>query len=316
VLATPPGSITEVGSTPDGLVHYLWSRAGTPPRPLVAAPGRAAPAVPGGPVPHHRELWTRQPYGRIHTLLATPPDRPGPWPLLFLVHGGPATHDRDEYDPRVEAFTGAGYAVARVNYRGSTGYGPAWQRTDPHRVGLDQLDDLAAVRRHLLALGVATPDRTGLCGWSWGGYLTLLAMGAQPRLWSVGMAVSPVADYVAAYRATTPALREVDRELFGGDPEQVPARYRSASPMTYVDGVREPVLVVAGADDEKCPLPQVRGYTGALRARGVPHRLELVGGGHQPRDAAGLAAVLSNMLRYARDAMTGPRPEPAGNGRR
>jgi dipeptidyl aminopeptidase/acylaminoacyl peptidase len=125
-LATPEGSIAEVTGLPDGRVHYLWSRAGTPPRLLTTSPAhRDPPEVPAAR--HHRELWTERPYGRIHSFVAIPPGTAGPWPVLFLVHGGPATHDRDAYDPRVEAFAAAGFAVVRANYRGSTGYGPGWQ---------------------------------------------------------------------------------------------------------------------------------------------------------------------------------------------
>ncbi|MEU3253528.1 prolyl oligopeptidase family serine peptidase [Streptomyces sp. NPDC006997] len=255
-----------------------------------------------------RELWTPRPYGRIHSFVATPPGRgPGPhrpWPTVFLVHGGPHTHDRDAYDARTEALVRAGFAVVRANYRGSTGYGPRWRDDFGHRVGLAQLEDLAAVRGHLIDAGVSEPGRTGLCGYSWGGYLTLLAMGVQPRLWDVGLAVAPVADYTAAYRATTPALREVDDRLFGGTPEQVPDRYRAACPMTYVDHVRGPLFLAASADDEKCPPEQIERYLAALRRRDVPHRVRWLGGGHDVgRDPAGHAAAWAAMVRYADDAL-------------
>jgi dipeptidyl aminopeptidase/acylaminoacyl peptidase len=302
VVPTPAGTVVDLACAPDGAVHAVWSREGVPPGLLTTRPGggTAAPA-PGTAHGRRRELWTEQPYGRIHSFLATPPG-PGPWPTMFLVHGGPSTHDRDSYDPRVEALLRAGYAVVRTNYRGSTGYGPRWQHGFGHRVGLAQLEDLAAVRRHVVESGVSAADRVGLCGHSWGGYLVLLAMGAQPGSWAVGLAASPVADYVAAYHATTPALREVDEELFGGTPDEVPERYLAASPMSYVDAVRGPLLVVASADDAKCPAEQIERYAAALRRRDVPHQLTWVGGGHQSHDAADHAAAFGTMLRYARNS--------------
>ncbi|MFD0318104.1 prolyl oligopeptidase family serine peptidase [Streptomyces flavalbus] len=341
-LPTPEGTVIDFSPAPDGTVHYLWSRDGEPPRPLVCPPesqesaesaesaegaegaeGAERPGRSGRPghsttAPHRtapggttassrRELWTPRPYGRIHSFVATPPGRaPGhrPWPTLFLVHGGPHTHDRDAYDTRTEALLQAGFAVVRTNYRGSTGYGPRWRDDFGHRVGLAQLEDLAAVRGHLIDAGVSEPGRTGLCGYSWGGYLTLLAMGVQPRLWDVGLAVAPVADYTAAYRATTPALREVDDRLFGGTPEQVPDRYRAACPMTYVGRVRGPLFLAASADDEKCPPDQIERYLAALRRRDVPHRVRWLGGGHDVgRDPAGHAAAWAAMVRYADDAL-------------
>ncbi|ASW58081.1 S9 family peptidase [Plantactinospora sp. KBS50] len=334
-VVTPPGTILDLSCDPGGAVHYVWTRESVPPRCLVAdpatavtgPPGKAGPRAATGPpatagppagtgtstatgppaVAGRSELWTVQPYGRIHSFLATPPG-PGPWPTLFLVHGGPYLHDRDAFDPRVELFVRAGYAVVRTNYRGSTGYGPNWQRAFDHRVGLAQLDDLAAVRRHLIGLDVAEPGRIGLCGYSWGGYLVLLAMGVAPADWAVGLAVAPVADYPAAYRDTTAALREVDDELFGGGPDDVPRRYHAADPMTYLDRVRGPLFIAAATEDDRCPPEQVRRYVARLRLRGVPHRLHWMPGGHHG-DAAGQTRAFGELLRYASETL---RPDPSG----
>lgn len=330
VLPTPEGTIIDFSCAPDRTVHCLWSRDGEPPRSLIChpestesaeqpespeRPGRSGRSVtasrgtaPGGTTGSRRhELWTPRPYGQIHSFVASPPGRRAghrPWPTVFLVHGGPHTHDRDAYDARTEALVQAGFTVVRTNYRGSTGYGPRWRDDFGHRVGLAQLEDLAAVRGHLIDAGVSEPGRTGLCGYSWGGYLTLLAMGVQPRLWDVGLAVAPVADYTAAYRATTPALREVDDRLFDGTPEQVPHRYRAACPMTYVGRVRGPLFLAASADDEKCPPEQIERYLAALRRRSVPHRVRWLGGGHDVgRDPAGHAAAWAAMVRYADDTL-------------
>ncbi|MER5638992.1 prolyl oligopeptidase family serine peptidase [Kitasatospora sp. NPDC002227] len=303
----PGGTVHDLSCAPDGTLHCLWSREAVPPRTLAFRPG----GPPADPAPHRpggvrrTERWTERPYGRVHSFLATP-DGPGPWPTLFLVHGGPATHDRDSYDPTVDTLVRAGHAVVRTNYRGSTGYGARWQHDWGHRVGLAQAEDLAAVRAALVAEGVAEAGRTGLCGISWGGYLTLLALGLHPDLWSLGMAVHPIADYPAAYRATTPALRATDRQLFGGTPEQVPERYRRASPLTYVERVRAPVLLVASRTDERCPAEQVERYARALGGVGAPHELVWVDGGHRSRRAGDHASVLAAQLRFARRVWRSP----------
>ncbi|WP_433688913.1 prolyl oligopeptidase family serine peptidase [Micromonospora carbonacea] len=310
VLPTPPGTILELACAPEGAIHYVWSREATPPRRLVVDPAAGPRPTPGpARVPGRREVWTPQSYGRIHSFLATPPG-PGPWPTILLLHGGPFLHDRDSYDPRVELLTGAGYAVARTNYRGSTGYGPRWRHDFGHRVGLAQLEDLAAVRRHLVELGVAQPGRVGLCGYSWGGYLVLLALGVAPDDWAVGLAVSPVADYSTAHRTTSPAVREADEELFGGTPAEVPDRYRAADPMTYLDRVRGPLFVAAATDDERCPAEAVGRYAAALRDRSVPHEVLWTTGGHHG-DPAGQTAVFAALLRYATAVLPPHGPAPA-----
>ncbi|MEU8927624.1 prolyl oligopeptidase family serine peptidase [Kitasatospora sp. NPDC048545] len=314
-IRTPGGTIHDLSCAPDGTLHCVWSRESTPPRPLVLRPGaeNAHHLDPDQDDTSRSRRWTPRPYGRIHSFVSTPAGR-GPWPTLFLVHGGPATHDRDSYDPRVNALVGRGYAVVRTNYRGSTGYGARWQHEYGHRVGLAQIEDLAAVRAELVADGTALAERTGLCGFSWGGYLTLLAMGAQPELWSLGMAAQPIADYPAAYRATTPALRELDRQLFGGTPDEVPERYRAADPRSYVHRVRSPVLLVASRTDERCPPDQVARYAADLRRRAVPHELLWVDGGHYSRRTADHRSVLAAMVRFAEHAWPAPLPRsPRGD---
>ncbi|OLF16189.1 hypothetical protein BU204_17595 [Actinophytocola xanthii] len=314
-LPTPDGTILDLALAPDGRVYRLWTNAEVPPTVLdstldsgsgpadgLGPVGRPEPGAASARGVVRSERWTEQPYGAVHTFLATPPGT-GPWPAMFLVHGGPGTHDRDCYDPRVEVLTAAGFAVARVNYRGSTGYGARWRRGFGHRVGLAQLEDLAAVRRDLVAAGVVDPERVGLSGYSWGGYLALLGMGVQPGEWALAMAAFPIADYPAAHRATTPALREVDVELFGGTPDEVPQRYRDASPMSYVDNVCGPVLLVSSRTDERCPAEQVQRYATALAGRGVRCELAWVGGGHHSRDSADHASVMDRMLRFATDVL-------------
>ncbi|MFJ9444310.1 prolyl oligopeptidase family serine peptidase [Kitasatospora sp. NPDC101235] len=310
-ISTPGGTIHDLSCAPDGTLHCVWSRESTPPRPLVLRPGTEAAHQldPDRGDTSRSRRWTPRPYGRIHSFVSTPVGH-GPWPTLFLVHGGPATHDRDSYDPRVNALVGHGYAVVRTNYRGSTGYGARWQHEYGHRVGLAQIEDLAAVRAELVADGTALAERTGLCGFSWGGYLTLLAMGAQPELWSLGMAAQPIADYPATYRTTTPALRELDRQLFGGTPDEVPERYRAADPRSYVHQVRSPVLLVASRTDERCPPDQVARYAADLRRLAVPHELLWVDGGHYSRRTADHRSVLAAMVRFAGHAWPAPHPRP------
>ncbi|UZJ32719.1 alpha/beta hydrolase family protein [Streptomyces endophytica] len=247
----------------------------------------------------------------MHTLLSQPAPAAGPRPpLVFLVHGGPADHDRDAYDPQVHSLVASGFAVARVNYRGSTGYGPRWRTAYAEGVGLAQVADLVAVRADLLRRGLAREDALGLWGTSWGGYLTLLALGTRPGLWRAGVAVKPVADCAAAYRAGTPALRALDERLFGGTPETVPDRYRRSSPLHYAADVRAPLLVIAASLDAKCPPGQVRGYLAALRAAGVAHESMWLATGHDGYAGADHMAVLRRALGFLDRHL---RPAPAAH---
>ena len=205
---------------------------------------------------------------------------PGPLPLVIDVHGGPTAHDTDAFRAYPAAWVDHGYAIVQVNYRGSTGYGSAWRDALEARVGHVELEDVVAVRDHLVATGIADGERAVLAGASWGGFLTLLGLGAFPDRWAVGLAGVPVADYVAAYEDEMEGLKAFDRSLFGGSPTDVPEKYADSSPLTYVGAVRAPVLILAGENDPRCPIRQIENYVAALAERGTPYEVYRYDAGH------------------------------------
>ncbi|WP_406507992.1 prolyl oligopeptidase family serine peptidase [Streptomyces sp. NBC_00212] len=280
-IETPAGSVSGATARPDGTVEYLWSSAASPSEVrsttgevVLDPPGFKAP----GSVPV-RDAWVEGPGGRIHALVQRPAGD-GPFPTLFEIHGGPTWHDSDSFASGPAAWIDHGYAVVRVNYRGSTGYGRAWTDALKHRVGLIELEDIAAVRDWAVASGLADPARLILAGGSWGGYLTLLGLGTQPDAWALGLAAVPVADYVTAYHDEMEALKAMDRTLLGGTPDEVPDRFRASSPLTYVDAVRAPVYISAGVNDPRCPIRQVENYVDRLAARGAAHEVYRYDAGH------------------------------------
>ncbi|MFF2134959.1 prolyl oligopeptidase family serine peptidase [Streptomyces sp. NPDC058193] len=279
---TPSGTVSGATARPDGTVEYLWSSAAQPPvvrsttgSVVLDPPGAKAPA--SVPV---RDAWVDGPGGRIHALVQAPATGDGPFPTVFEIHGGPTWHDSDAFASGPAAWVDHGFAVVRVNYRGSTGYGRAWTDALKHRVGLIELEDIAAVRDWAVRSGLADPERLVLAGGSWGGYLTLLGLGTQPDAWALGLAAVPVADYVTAYHDEMEALKAMDRTLLGGTPEEVPERFEASSPLTYVDSVRAPVYISAGVNDPRCPIRQVENYVERLAGRGAVHEVYRYDAGH------------------------------------
>ncbi len=280
-VETPSGTISGATARPDGTVEFLWSSAALPPQVRSSAgavildpPGFTAP--PSVPV---EDVWVEGPGGRVHALVQRPAG-PGPFPTVFDIHGGPTWHDSDAFAAGPAAWIDHGFAVVRVNYRGSTGYGRAWTDALKHRVGLIELEDIAAVRQWAVDSGLADPERLVLAGGSWGGYLTLLGLGTQPDAWAVGLAAVPVADYTAAYEDEMEALKALDRTLFGGSPAEVPERFSASSPITYVEQVRAPVFVSAGMNDPRCPIRQIDNYVKRLAALGKTHEVYRYDAGH------------------------------------
>ncbi|HCA87623.1 MAG TPA: S9 family peptidase [Streptomyces sp.] len=280
-LETPAGTVSGATARPDGSVEFLWSSAAQPPeirsttgKVVLDPPGMKAP----GSVPV-TDAWVEGPGGRVHALVQKPAGE-GPFPCVFDIHGGPTWHDSDAFASGTAAWVDHGFAVVRVNYRGSTGYGREWTDALKHRVGLIELEDVAAVREWAVRSGLADPERLVLSGGSWGGYLTLLGLGTQPEAWALGLAAVPVADYVTAYHDEMEALKAMDRTLLGGTPEEVPERFEASSPLTYVDQVRVPVYISAGVNDPRCPIQQVENYVRRLEERGVPHEVYRYDAGH------------------------------------
>ncbi len=316
-LPTPTGSVGSFGVRPDGAVWFGWSSAAEPPVVLSldtggadarTAGGYAAPTVvltaPGPAAPPSvpaEDVWVDGPGGRIHALLRRPRGADGspvagPLPAFVDVHGGPTSLDTDGFAAEPAAWVDAGFAVVSVNYRGSEGYGAQWRDALEADVGFTELADIAAVRDALVAQGVLDPARCVLGGGSWGGFLTLLGLGTQPERWAAGVAAVPVADYVAAYEDEMEPLKAFDRSLFGGSPDEVPEAYRRASPLTWIDRVRAPVLVLAGANDPRCPLRQIENYLAALDERGLPHEVYRFDAGHG-------SVVVAERIRQVRAAL-------------
>ncbi|MFF4347471.1 prolyl oligopeptidase family serine peptidase [Streptomyces sp. NPDC001530] len=281
-VPTPPGTVSGATARPDGSVEYLWSSAAEPST-VRSTTGEIVLDPPGlkspGSVPVE-DVWVEGPGGRIHALVQKPAGASGPLPTVFDIHGGPTWHDSDSFAAGPAAWVDHGYAVVRVNYRGSTGYGREWTDALRHRVGLIELEDIAAVREWAVTSGLADPDRLILTGGSWGGYLTLLGLGTQPDAWTLGIAAVPVADYVTAYHDEMEALKAMDRTLLGGTPEEVPERFEASSPLTYVDAVKAPVYISAGVNDPRCPIRQIDNYVDRLAAREAVHEVYRYDAGH------------------------------------
>jgi dipeptidyl aminopeptidase/acylaminoacyl peptidase len=282
LIHDPAAYISGAGVRPDGSV---WLREETGERAprirdveggVVLAPTGAAPAGAA-----NRSLRFEGPTGEpTHMMVATPVGA-GPFPTVMLVHGGPEWADPDLYDPWTSTLVDHGVAVAKVNYRGSTGFGVAW-RTALHdgNIGFPEVSDVVAGLSYLIDLGVADPQRCAIEGWSWGGYIAMLAIGLHPTSFVAAIGGIPVCDAVMTHEDCSPSQQAYDRAIMGGTPTEVPDRYRERSPSTYLDAVRTPVLIIAGEHDTACPIRQVRYFVDELTARGRLVQLHVYDAGH------------------------------------
>lgn len=302
VVVEPGGTIGGAGVRPDGSVWFRHEDGTRPPAWREAAT-RTQVLHLGDPPPAGRPwepLWFENPAGqRIQGWFMRPDGEP-PFPTVVSVHGGPNYHNTDAYEPRRQAFADEGYAVLLVNYRGSTGYGRGFRQALYGDIGFPESEDINAGLDEAIARGLIDAERVFLEGWSWGGYLATLNAGLHPERWRGVIAGIPVGDLVASHYESAPALQAWDVAVIGGSPMEVPELYRERNPMTYVDRVRAPMLMIAGEHDSRCPLGQVMTYAHALRVHGREVDVHLYPGGHHANDVDEQIRHVELILRFIR----------------
>lgn len=194
------------------------------------------------------------------------------YPLLLYVHGGPTgafvnayAGGRDIYP--VAVFAQRGYAVLRVNPRGSDGYGDAFRKANVQDLGGGDFRDLMRGVDDAVARGVADPTRLGIMGWSYGGFMSAWATTQTDRFVAASVGAGPV-DWTSM--AGTGDMPLLVPDFFGGLPWQVPDLYRDRSPVTFAAEVKTPTLIQHGQWDTRVPYSQGRQWYFTLKSAGVP----------------------------------------------
>ena len=226
-----------------------------------------------------------------------PRDRP---PLIVMSHGGPTSMHAPSYAPAIQWWTSRGFAVAHVNYRGSSGYGRAYRNRLNAAWGIVDVLDCIGVARALAAAGRVDAERIAIRGGSASGMTTLLAVAtsdafrAATTLYGV-MELETLAAETHKFEA-----RYVDG-LIGPLPEAL-ERYRDRSPVNHVATLDVPVLLFHGLDDRAVPPSQSLRMHDALAARGVRVIYQTFAGeGHGFRKAETIRRVLEMELAFYRD---------------
>jgi dipeptidyl aminopeptidase/acylaminoacyl peptidase len=218
-------------------------------------------------------------------------------PLLVLIHGGPTAAARPMLQLGVQYWTSRGFAVADVNYGGSTGYGRDYLRQLDDNWGVVDLDDCVAAARWLAEQGHVDPDRLAIRGGSAGGYTTLAALAFRDTF-AAGASHFGVADLEALATET----HKFESRYLDGLIGPYPARrdlYIERSPIHHVDGFDRPLIVLQGLEDEIVPPNQAQMIVDALRGKGVPVAyVTFEGEQHGFRQAANIRRALDAELSF------------------
>ncbi|MCU1667865.1 MAG: Peptidase prolyl oligopeptidase active site domain protein [Blastococcus sp.] len=247
------------------------------PGPLSSTPPRPDPALLVEPVRHSY----RTPDGvELSGWLYTPPGRSGPNRTVVSFHGGPEGQERPSYSPVAQGLVATGFTVFAPNVRGSGGSGRAFMTADDGPAREASFADVRTTVEALVAAGIAEPGRIGSHGWSYGGYLTLVALTRWPDLFAAGATLAGMSDLRTFFAGTEPWMAAASVTEYG-DPVADREMLGALSPMTTADRLRAPVLLAHGDRDTNVPVLESVQLHQALQALGATsHLLLLPGEGH------------------------------------
>jgi len=280
----PGESVRFVSGTRDGSRSVVLVEADADPGTFVLYDAKAKKLTPL----LARESWidpeqmaSKQPFDfsardgmKLHGYVSYPPGKENArhLPLVVFVHGGPfGIRDDWNFDPDVQAMATRGYAVLQVNYRGSGGYGYAYEHAGWREWGGKMQDDVTDATRWAIAQGIADPNRICIFGGSYGGYAALEGAVKEPNLYKCAIGYVGVYDLPLMYRRgdipqSTYGEAYLKRQL--GDDMTVLAQH---SPIDQLDALKAHVMLVVGGRDTRVPPIQGLSLHQALAARHIAH---------------------------------------------
>jgi len=176
---------------------------------------------------------------------------------VIYVHGGPTIEHMNEWHPLIQYLVAEGCVVIAPNYRGSPGFGRKFQTANRFVLGDKDLQDIVAAADYLIEKRLTDPKRIGIVGESYGGYLTMCALTKFPNYWAAGSAMVPFLNWFTEIKNEREDLRAWDLENMG-DPDKDCERFHDASPIFFIDNLKAPVQLIAGARDPRCPASESR----------------------------------------------------------
>jgi dipeptidyl aminopeptidase/acylaminoacyl peptidase len=204
----------------------------------------------------------------------------GPHRTVVSFHGGPEGQERPAYSPVAQSLVAAGFAVFAPNVRGSGGRGRAFMCADDGHAREASFQDVPATVHALVADGIALPGRVGAHGWSYGGFLTLVALTRWPDLFAAGVSLAGMSDLRTFFAGTEPWMAAASVTEYG-DPIADRDMLGRISPMTSLERLTSPVLLAHGDRDTNVPVAESVQVHQALTALGARSELLLLQGeGH------------------------------------
>jgi dipeptidyl aminopeptidase/acylaminoacyl peptidase len=196
--------------------------------------------------------------------------------MIVIPHGGPHARDSWGFDPDTHIFSQAGYAVLKVNFRGSTGYGKEFTKMGFGEWGGDTQQDIIEATEWAINQGIADAEKIGIYGGSFGGYSAAMAPMLRPDLYKSSVAYIGVFDLEMLYdegdiKTIKWGGKYLDKTL-GQDPKKI----KAMSPVQQAHKLEAPIIIVSGKEDQRAPIEHAYALADALEEAGKEHELIIV----------------------------------------
>ncbi len=193
--------------------------------------------------------------------------RDGTAPGVVLPHGGPTGQTVDYFNRDAAALASRGYVCIAPNVRGSTGYGMAFQEANKKDLGGGDLQDEVYAAHFLVDTGYVDTKKIGITGGSYGGYMTLMAIGKTPDVWAAAVEEYGIINWLTMLQHEDPLLQQYEESLLG-DPAKDRKIYEADSPITYIRNEKAPLLVLQGDNDIRVPKEEAEQVVSILKQEG------------------------------------------------
>jgi dipeptidyl aminopeptidase/acylaminoacyl peptidase len=230
-------------------------------------------------------------------------------PALVWVHGGPGGQSRPGYWSEIQFLVNQGYGLYAVNNRGSSGYGKSFLAADDQKHGREPLWDCVDAAEYLKTLDWVDPERIGIIGGSYGGYMVLAALAYEPEAFDVGVDIFGVANWVRTLESIPPWWESFREALYQemGNPETQSDMLHEISPVFHADRIVKPLIILQGANDPRVLKAESDDMVEAIRANGgVVEYVVFDDEGHGFRKSAnrveGFHAVRDFLEQYLKNA--------------
>jgi dipeptidyl aminopeptidase/acylaminoacyl peptidase len=195
------------------------------------------------------------------------PDVEGRCGVVLSIHGGPEAQEHPVYHPIYQYLLSRGIAVLATNVRGSTGYGKTYQRLVQRDWGGGDMQDWEHAVKWLHEQEWVDRDRIGVYGGSYGGFAVLTCVTRLPDYWAAAVDIFGPSNLITAAKAVPPTWRRMMKR-FMGDPDEDAELLRERSPLTYIENMKTPLLVIQGATDPRVVKSESDQLVDTLRSLG------------------------------------------------